>query len=74
MPRYAITEKAGRIVAGQSNTGVGTVLTLSEGQAADALTFGALYPLDVKAEAASPVAGRKTPAARNKAETGEKTA
>ena len=70
MPRYAITEKVGRIVAGQSNTGVGTVLTLTEGQAVDALTSGALYPLDAKAEAASPVAGRKTPSARNKAKIG----
>lgn len=74
MPRYAITEKAGHIVAGQSNTGVGTVLILSEGQAADALMSGTLHPLDVMVEAASPVANRKTPAERIKAETGKNTA
>jgi hypothetical protein len=33
MPRYAITETAGRFVAGQTNTGVGTVLELTEKQA-----------------------------------------
>jgi len=49
MPRYAITEKAGRFVAGQSNTGVGSILTLSERQAAHELRLGSLRPLDIPA-------------------------
>lgn len=47
MPRYAITEKAGRFVAGQTNTGVGTVLTLTEKQAAHELRLGSLQLCDV---------------------------
>ncbi|SMO65211.1 hypothetical protein SAMN06265173_10898 [Thalassovita litoralis] len=46
MNRYAITEKAGRFVAGQTNTGVGTVLTLTEKQAAHELRLGTLRALD----------------------------
>ena len=46
MPRYAITEKAGRFVAGTNNTGVGTVLTLTEKQAEHEVRLGALQPLD----------------------------
>lgn len=46
MPRFAITEKAGRFVAGQTNTGVGTVLTLTEKQAEHEVRLGALRPLD----------------------------
>lgn len=49
MPRYAITEKAGRFVAGQTNTGVGTVLTLTEKQAAHELRLGSLQLCDVPA-------------------------
>lgn len=49
MPRYAITEKAGRFVAGQNNTGVGTVLTLTEKQAEHEVRLGSLQPLDVPA-------------------------
>lgn len=30
MPRYAFIEQAGRFVAGQTNTSVGTVLTLTK--------------------------------------------
>ena len=30
MPRYAITEKAGRFVAARNNTGVGSVLVLTD--------------------------------------------
>lgn len=42
MKRYTITEKAGRIVAGHSNTGVGTEVELTEEQAASALAAGEL--------------------------------
>jgi hypothetical protein len=52
MPRYAITERAGRFVAGQTNTGVGTVLTLTEKQAEHELRLGTLRPLNsARAEA-----------------------
>jgi hypothetical protein len=47
MNRYVITEKAGRFVAGQTNTGVGTVLTLTEKQAEHELRLGTLRRLDV---------------------------
>ena len=50
MNRYAITEKAGRFVAGQTNTGVGTVLTLTEKQAEHELRLGTLRPLNVTAQ------------------------
>lgn len=46
MPRYAITEKAGRFVAGTNNTGVGTVLNLTAKQAEHEVRLGALEPLD----------------------------
>ena len=46
MPRYAITERAGRFVAGQNNTGVGSVLTLTEKQAEHELRLGTLVELD----------------------------
>lgn len=49
MNRYAITEKAGRFVAGQTNIGVGTVLTLTEKQAEHELRLGTLRPLDMPA-------------------------
>jgi hypothetical protein len=51
MPRYAITEKAGRFVAGQNNTGVGAVLTLTEKQAEHELRLGTLQALDGKSAA-----------------------
>jgi hypothetical protein len=47
MNRYAITEKAGRFVAGQTNTGVGTVLKLTDKQAEHELRLGTLRRLDV---------------------------
>ena len=47
MNRYAITEKAGRFVSGQTNTGVGTVLTLTEKQAEHELRLGTLRRVDV---------------------------
>ena len=59
MPRYAITEKAGRFVAGTNNTGVGTVLNLTEKQAEHDVRLGVLQPLDV----VSPPDGQNTVAA-----------
>jgi len=47
MPRYAITERAGRFVAGQTNTGVGTVLTLTEKQAEHEIRLGTLVSFDL---------------------------
>lgn len=46
MPRYAITEKAGPFVAAHRNTGVGTILELTECQAEHELRLGTLMPLD----------------------------
>lgn len=46
MPRYAITERAGPFVAGHRNTGVGTVLELTERQAEHELRLGTLAALD----------------------------
>lgn len=46
MKRYAITEKAGRFVAGNNNTGVGTVLTLTDKQAEHEVRLGTLRALD----------------------------
>ena len=54
MPRYAITERAGPFVAAHRNTGVGTVLELTERQAEHELRLGTLTALDVAA--ASPAA------------------
>ena len=45
MPRYAITEKAGPFVAAHRNTGVGTVLDLTERQAEHELRLGTLVRL-----------------------------
>jgi hypothetical protein len=45
MPRYAITEKAGRFVAAHRNTGVGMVLELTEKQAEHELRLGTLVAL-----------------------------
>jgi hypothetical protein len=47
MPRYAITERAGPFVAAHRNTGVGTVLELTERQAEHELRLGTLVPLPV---------------------------
>ncbi len=46
MPRYAITERAGPFVAAHRNTGVGTVLVLTERQAEHELRLGTLTALD----------------------------
>jgi hypothetical protein len=45
MPRYANTERAGPFVAGHRNTGVGTVLDLTERQAEHELRLGTLVRL-----------------------------
>jgi hypothetical protein len=45
MPRYAITERAGPFVAAHRNTGVGTVLDLTERQAEHELRLGTLVRL-----------------------------
>src|SRR5690606_3505065 len=47
MPRYAITEKAGRFVAAHRNTGVGMVLEPTEKQAEHELRLGSLVALDI---------------------------
>ena len=44
MPRYIITERAGRFVAGHTNTGVGTALDLTERAAAHEVRLGTLVP------------------------------
>ena len=46
MSRYAITERAGPFVAAHRNTGVGTVLDLTERQAEHELRLGTLIALD----------------------------
>ena len=45
MPRYAITERAGPFVAAHRNTGVGSVLDLTERQAEHELRLGTLVRL-----------------------------
>ena len=60
MPRYAITETAGRFVAGTNNTGVGTVLTLTEKQAEHEVRLGTLWPLDMITDAPERTADAST--------------
>jgi hypothetical protein len=60
MPRYAITETAGRFVAGTNNTGVGTVLTLTEKQAEHEVRLGTLRLLDVNTDAPERTADAST--------------
>jgi hypothetical protein len=64
MNRYAITEKAGRFVAGQTNTGVGTVLTLTDKQAEHELRLGTLRRLDVPGSESE--GGKTAPAGKGK--------
>ena len=52
MPRYVITEKAGRFVAGHTNTGAGTILSLTKKAADHEVRLGTLLPVD---EPASPL-------------------
>jgi len=72
MPRYAITEKAGPFVAAHRNTGVGTVLVLSERQAEHELRLGTLTALDpavVSANATEDTPERKARPKRQASET-----
>ena len=46
MPRYVITEKAGRFVAGHTNTGAGTYLVLTKKAADHELRLGTLLPVE----------------------------
>ena len=62
MPRYAITEKAGPFVATYRNTGVGTVLELTEHQAAHELRLGTLMSLERTRAETQPLRS-ETPAA-----------
>lgn len=69
MTRYAITEKAGRFVAAHRNTGVGTVLELTEKQAEHELRLGSLVALDATPAHSSPPA--VLPPAPERAERGQ---
>lgn len=59
MPKYRITEKAGRFVAGHRNTGVGTELDLLPHAAEYEINLGTLVPADEPepADLAEPQAG-----------------
>lgn len=61
MYRYKITEKAGRMVAGHVNTGVGSDLILTAEQAADALAVGHLAELPVSRGGSAPDGAAETP-------------
>ena len=56
MPRYAITEKAGRFVAAHRNTGVGMILELTAKQAEHELRLGSLVALDASPRPTEPAA------------------
>jgi len=64
MPRYAITERAGRFVAGHTNTGVGTVLTLTGKQAEHELRLGTLVSVDLPKPETIPQVANEVPKAR----------
>ena len=71
MPRYAITERAGPFVAAHRNTGVGTVLVLSERQAEHELRLGTLTSLAAVAPPATApeeTAERRNPPKRQASE------
>lgn len=58
MKPYLITTKAGRMVAGQTNNGVGTTIFLTDRQAEYELTQGTIVPKpDEEAEAQAAEAG-----------------
>lgn len=61
MPRYAITDKAGRFVAARRNIGVGMVLELTEKQAEHELRLGTLVALGIPS--VPPEAASDAPAA-----------
>lgn len=62
MPRYAITERAGPFVAAHRNTGVGTVLQLTERQAEHELRLGTLVRLPEPGKSAAAEARVEHPA------------
>lgn len=71
MPRYAITEKAGRFVAAHRNTGVGMILELTAKQAEHELRLGSLVALDtslVPIDPDSAAAAGSSPAAVSQVE------
>ena len=64
MPKYRITEKAGRFVAGHRNTGAGTVLDIPAVAAEYEITLGTLVPHDLTpptVEAAAEEPGLQSP-------------
>jgi hypothetical protein len=61
MPRYAITERAGPFVAAHRNTGVGTVLDLTERQAEHERRLGTLVRLPEPGESVAAEARVKPP-------------
>jgi len=63
MPKYIITERAGRFVAATTNTGIGTMLELTERAAAHELRLGTLIPASGPSTAATPAAPAVEPAA-----------
>lgn len=63
MPRYAITERAGPFVAAHRNTGVGTVLQLTERQAEHELRLGTLVRLPEPGDCVAAEARVEPPAA-----------
>jgi len=69
MKRYAITEKAGPMVAGRNNTGVGSVLTLAEKEAKYELKLGTL--VDLEAQAKAPKKAAKKSAKKDGGENGD---
>ena len=71
MPRYAITEKAGRFVAGRNNTGVGTVLELTPAEAQYELTLGTLALEEAPVESAAGAPEAETDEGGDAADEGE---
>jgi outer membrane biosynthesis protein TonB len=54
MPLYSITSNAGNFVAGRNNPGAGTVLMLTEKQAAYEVLLGSLVPHEPAVDAPPP--------------------
>lgn len=55
MKKYLITEKAGRMVAGRSNNGAGSVLYLTEKEAEYELSLGTLIEAPAEEDPAPPM-------------------
>jgi hypothetical protein len=66
LPKYIITSKAGRRVAGRRNGGVGTALDLTEAEAAEALDSGELHLPGSEEKAAKPAKAAKAAKAEKK--------